>query len=149
MTISIQTEDFDAGALLDALADDGRTGALASFVGLVRDHGDRKDVVAIELEHYPGMTERSLAALEREARERFGLNGCVMVHRVGRLALGQRIVFVATAAPHRAQAIAACTFLIDRLKTDAPFWKREISRDGTGDWVAAKEEDSAAADRWT
>ncbi|MCF4167683.1 molybdenum cofactor biosynthesis protein MoaE [Zavarzinia compransoris] len=148
MSVSIQTGDIDVGAILDALAGDGGTGAVASFIGLVRDHGDRKDIVAIELEHYPGMTERALSAIEDEARRRFALTGCAIVHRVGRLDLGQRIVMVAAAAPHRAAALDACAFLIDWLKTKAPFWKREITADGAAEWVAAKMGDDAAAARW-
>lgn len=148
MSVSIQTGDIDVGALLDTLADDGGTGAVASFIGLVRDHGDRRGIVAIELEHYPGMTERALSGIEAEARRRFALTGCAIVHRVGRLALGQRIVMVAAAAPHRAAALDACAFLIDWLKTKAPFWKREITADGAAEWVAAKAGDDAAAERW-
>lgn len=148
MTIAIQEQDFDIGVIVDTLGGAGRSGAVASFVGLVRDHGDRRDIVAIELEHYPGMTERALAAIEAEARRRFTLDDCVIIHRVGRLPLGARIVLVATAAPHRADALDACAFLIDWLKTSAPFWKREIAADGAGAWVAAKDSDDAATARW-
>lgn len=148
MTIAVQQQDFDVGAVLDALGGAGKSGAIASFVGLVRDRGDRDGVIALELEHYPGMTERALAAIEAEARRRFALDDCVIIHRVGRLPLGARIVLVATASPHRADALDACAFLIDWLKTKAPFWKREITRDGAGAWVEAKESDDAATDRW-
>lgn len=148
MTIAVQEQDFDIGVIVDTLGGGGRSGAVASFVGLVRDQGDRQDVIAIELEHYPGMTERALAAIEAEARQRFALDDCVIIHRVGRLALGARIVLVATAARHRADALDACAFLIDWLKTRAPFWKREITADGAGAWVEAKESDDAATGRW-
>ncbi|MCW0180882.1 MAG: molybdenum cofactor biosynthesis protein MoaE [Zavarzinia sp.] len=148
MTIAIQEQDFDVGAVIDVLGGTGRSGAVASFVGLVRDHGDRQDVVALELEHYPGMTERALAAIEAEARRRFALDDCVIIHRVGRLPLGARIVLVATASPHRADALDACAFLIDWLKTRAPFWKREITADGAGTWVEAKDSDDVATERW-
>lgn len=148
MKVQVQAGDFDSGAVLDALTGDGSTGAVASFIGIVRNHGDRKDVTGIELEHYPGMTERALMQLADQARIRFGLIDGTIIHRVGRLALGERIVMVAAAAPHRAAAIEACSFLIDALKTGAPFWKREITADGTSAWVAAKETDEEASARW-
>lgn len=119
-------------------------GAVASFTGLVRrDDG----VSALTLEHYPGMTERALAALIDEAEARWSLAGAIIVHRVGRLAAGERIVFVGTASRHRHDALAACAFLIDRLKTDAPFWKQEHLAEGDR-WVVARASDDAAADRW-
>ncbi len=149
MAVRVQTEDFDIGAEMDRLGGSAGVGAVASFVGLVRAHGDRDGVTAIELEHYPGMTERALEAIEAEARSRFALTGSLIVHRVGRLELGARIVLVVTASPHRAAALDACAFLIDWLKTKAPFWKREITRDGAGAWVAAKESDDSAAARWS
>ncbi len=137
MTVRVQTEDFDVGAELEALgrADSG-TGAVVSFLGLVRELAGAVPLVALELEHYPGMTERQLQALEDEARRRWQLSGCLIVHRYGRLALGERIVLVAVASPHRADAFAACQFLIDGLKKRAPFWKREESAEG-GRWVVA------------
>jgi molybdopterin synthase catalytic subunit len=148
MKVHVQTGDFDSGAVLDALTGDGGTGAVASFIGIVRNHGDRQDVTGIELEHYPGMTERALMQLADQAKTRFGLIDGTIIHRVGRLGLGERIVLVAAAAPHRAAAIEACSFLIDALKTSAPFWKREITADGTSAWVAAKETDEEATARW-
>lgn len=148
MKVQVQTADFDSGAVLDALTGDGSTGAVASFIGIVRNHGDRQDVTGIELEHYPGMTERALMQLADKAKTRFGLIDGTIIHRVGRLGLGERIVLVAAAAPHRAAAIEACSFLIDALKTSAPFWKREITADGTSAWVAAKETDEEATARW-
>lgn len=149
MTIAVQRDDFDTGAVIAALGASAGCGAVASFVGLVRNRGDRDDVIAIELEHYPGMTEKALAAIECEARQRFDLLDSAIVHRVGRLGLGEQIVLVVTASPHRAAALDACAFLIDWLKTKAPFWKREITADGAGAWVAAKDSDEAAADRWS
>jgi len=148
MKVQVQTADFDSGAVLDALTGDGSTGAVASFIGIVRNHGDRQGVTGIELEHYPGMTEKALRELAAAARDRFGLIDGIIIHRVGRLALGDRIVMVATAAPHRAAALEACGFLIDALKTSAPFWKREITADGASAWVAAKETDEEATARW-
>ncbi|MBI0476921.1 molybdenum cofactor biosynthesis protein MoaE [Sphingomonas sp. MA1305] len=119
-------------------------GAIATFTGLVRaDDG----VGTLELEHYPGATEAALTRLAEAATARWSLGAATIVHRVGPMAPGERIVFVATAAPHRAAALEACTFLIDRLKTDAPFWKRE-TRDGESRWVEARDTDDAAAARW-
>lgn len=149
MAVRVQTQDFDIGNEMDRLGASAGVGAVASFVGLVRGHGDRDGVTAIELEHYPGMTERALEAIEAEARSRFDLTGSLIIHRVGRLELGARIVLVVTASPHRAAALDACAFLIDWLKTKAPFWKREITRDGAGAWVAAKQSDDSAAARWS
>ncbi|RJF87283.1 molybdenum cofactor biosynthesis protein MoaE [Oleomonas cavernae] len=148
MAVRIQQEDFDTGAELDRLGGSADVGAVASFVGLVRARGDHDDVTAIELEHYPGMTQKALEAIEAEARSRFPLTDSLIIHRVGRLTLGARIVLVATASPHRAAALEACAFLIDWLKTGAPFWKREITADGKAAWVASKASDDAATDRW-
>ena len=132
-----------ASALLPLNALGG--GAVASFTGICRDDGG---VTAIELEHYPGMTEASLAALVEEAAARWSLLGAVLIHRVGYIAAGEPIVLVGTAASHRAEALEACAFLIDRLKTDTPFWKKEHRADGTADWVDAKASDDARADNW-
>ena len=119
-------------------------GAVATFTGLVRsDDG----VTSLELEHYPGATERALESLVEDAKARFGLAAATIVHRVGAMAPGERIVFVGTVSPHRAAALEACAFLIDRLKTDAPFWKRE-TRGTEACWVQAKRDDDAAAARW-
>ena len=122
----------------------GGAGAIATFTGLVRDDGG---VTTLELEHYPGMTERALTALGEDARARWSLDAVTIVHRVGPMAPGERIVFVGTAAPHRGAALESCAFLIDRLKTDAPFWKREARGEGAR-WVDARASDDAAADRW-
>lgn len=146
MTVRVQEADFDPGAAIAALAA-GRQdiGGIATFVGLVR--GGPGDVAAMTLEHYPGMTERQLAAIEDEARRRFAVDDVLIIHRFGRLLPGDRIVFVGVAAAHRAAAFAACEFLIDWLKTRAPFWKREEGPAGEH-WVAAKDDDEARTGRW-
>jgi molybdopterin synthase catalytic subunit len=120
-------------------------GAVASFTGIVRDDCG---VVAIELEHFPAMTEASLAALADDAVGRWSLLGLVLIHRIGRIAVGEPVVLVGTAASHRAEALDACAFLIDRLKTDAPFWKKEHRSDGSAQWVDAKASDDARAEKW-
>jgi len=146
MASRVQREDFDVGAELAALTA-GRTdvGAVVSFTGLVRDATGT--LAAMELEHYPGMTEKALAAIETEARARWLLQACLIVHRYGALAPGERIMMVATASPHRAAAFEAAAFLMDYLKSQAPFWKRETGAGGSA-WVAAKDEDEAALSRW-
>lgn len=148
MSVSVQREDFDVGRELDALTR-GLTGVggVASFIGLVRDMADGSDVSAMTLEHYPGMTERQLEAIEHEAQRRWPLAAVRIVHRYGRLEPGDRIVLVACASSHRAAALEACAFLIDWLKTKAPFWKREDTPEGER-WVEAKDADDAAAERW-
>ncbi|HUN49888.1 MAG TPA: molybdenum cofactor biosynthesis protein MoaE [Candidatus Sulfotelmatobacter sp.] len=146
--IRVQREDFDPGAELARLtAGNHRIGGAVSFVGLVRDFGGDKAVRAMTLEHYPGMTEKQLAAIEREAGARWPLEASLIVHRYGRLALGERIVLVITASPHREAAFAACQFLVDWLKTKAPFWKLEETPDGAA-WVEAREADDQAAAKW-
>jgi molybdopterin synthase catalytic subunit len=143
--IRIQQEDFDLNDEIDALTD-GRTdiGGVASFVGVVR--GD-DDLQSLTLEHYPGMTEREIASHVEEAAKRWPLLGATIIHRVGTLKPGERIVLVVTASSHRGAAFEACEFLMDYLKTRAPFWKRE-DRDGEGAWVAARASDDEAAKRW-
>jgi len=151
--IKVQREDFDVGAEIERLTA-GRhdIGGVATFIGLVREFvgsagvGDAK-VGAMTLEHYPGMTEKQLAAIEAEARQRWPLVATLIVHRYGRLEPGERIVFVATASAHRQAALEACAFLIDWLKTKAPFWKLEETTAGE-QWVAARDSDAAAASRW-
>jgi molybdopterin synthase catalytic subunit len=141
--IRVQAELFDVAALLASLEKAG-VGAIANFTGLVRsDDG----VTAIELEHYPAMTEASLRAVATEAQSRWNLSGATIVHRVGKMVVGEPVVFVAAASPHRAEALAACAFLIDRLKTDAPFWKKEYRGD-QAHWVEAKASDDARAADW-
>jgi molybdopterin synthase catalytic subunit len=145
--IRIQEQPFDVGAELGALTA-GRTdiGALASFVGLVRDGAD-EGLTAMTLEHYPGMTEKKLAEIEAEANARWRLQASLIVHRYGRMLPGEPIVLVATASEHRAAALEACAFLIDWLKTEAPFWKLE-ERSGGPRWVEARDADRRAASRW-
>jgi len=146
--IRVQEEDFDVGRELDALTD-GRTGigGLCSFVGLVRDMAGDDTISAMTLEHYPGMTEKALAEIEAQAQERWPLDATLVIHRFGRLEPGDRIVLVAAASAHREAAFEACHFLIDWLKTKAPFWKREDGPEG-GKWVDARESDDVAAQRW-
>ena len=145
--ISVQREAIDLAAEMAAV-EAGGTGAVATFTGLVRADADEQGRVGtLELEHYPGATEAALHRVAEGAVARWGLGAATIVHRVGPMAPGERIVFVAAAAPHRAAALEACAYLIDRLKTDAPFWKRE-TRGGTAAWVEARSSDDAAAARW-
>ena len=143
--VEVSEAPFDGAAALAALGSLGG-GAVASFTGIARDDGG---VTAIELEHYPAMTKASLEALVNEAVTHWSLLGCVLIHRVGRVAVGEAIVLVGTAANHRAEALEACAFLIDRLKTDAPFWKKEHRTDGSSDWVEAKASDDLRASEWS
>lgn len=147
--IRVQRHDFDVGAELAALAE-GRTdvGGIASYVGIVRDGSAGERLAAMTLEHYPGMTEKKLAEIEAEANRRWPLQASLVVHRYGRLTPGERIVLVATASAHRAAALEACQFLIDWLKTEAPFWKYEEWAKG-GRWVEARQSDEATRLRWT
>jgi len=142
--ISIQAEDFDPGVEIASLGDEGRVGAIASFVGLVR--GD-DNMSAMTLEHYPNFAEAEIAAHVTEAKKRWPLLGVRIVHRVGRLTPGSRIVFVGVASAHRQAAFEAAEFLMDYLKTRAPFWKEE-ERAGSTSWVEAKKEDDDAVKRW-
>ena len=142
--IRIQSETFDPGAELARLEALG-VGAVASFTGLVRGDGG---LTLLTLEHYPAMTEAALQLLVDQAKARWPLAGVTIIHRVGALAPGERIVVVGTASAHRAAALEACAFLIDRLKTDAPFWKRETFADGRNGWLEARSSDDAAAARW-
>ena len=153
--IRVQREDFDIGRELERLAaGDHTVGGIASFIGLVRDFNLQESsstsaadrVSAMTLEHYPGMTERKLAEIEAEANRRWPLAASLIIHRYGRLEPGDRIVLVATASPHRDAALAACHFLIDWLKTEAPFWKSEETPEGER-WVEARVEDDAAKSR--
>lgn len=148
MTLRVQTAPFDLGQEVDALRQ-GRTdiGAIASFVGLARDHNDGSGVTAMTLENYPGMTEKMLATLIDEAHTRWALLGVTVIHRVGRLLPGDPIVLVAVASRHRGDAFAACEYLMDALKTRAPFWKKETTPSGER-WVEARASDDAAAGRW-
>ncbi len=148
MKIRVQTEGFDLGAEVEALRA-GRldVGAMASFVGYARDVNDGSGVTAMTLEHYPGMTEKALAALADEAAARWTLIDATVIHRVGRLLPGDPIVLVAVASTHRGDAFAACEYLMDALKTRAPFWKKEETPAGER-WVEARASDDAAAARW-
>ncbi|WP_421708448.1 molybdenum cofactor biosynthesis protein MoaE [Algihabitans sp.] len=149
MTVRVQREDFDLGAELRALTrGNRRVGGLTSFVGLVRDMAETPDLAAMTLEHYPGMTERMLERIEAEAQARWPLEASLIVHRYGRMEPGEQIVLVACASPHREAAFEACHFLIDWLKTKAPFWKVEETRDGGQSWVEARSSDDEAAARW-
>ena len=144
--IRVQQEDFDIGAEIAALKD-GRTdiGAIVSFIGTVRDaHGD---VSEMTLEHYPGMTEKELERIEKEANDRWPLQGSLIVHRFGPMKPGENIVLVVTLSQHRQAAFEAAEFLMDFLKTNAPFWKKEQGPEG-GDWVDARESDDTAQERW-
>lgn len=141
--VSVQRHDFDSHAELAALEALGG-GGVASFTGIVRGDGG---LTGLELEHYPGMTEAALHRLSDDAFARWPLLGTTLIHRVGRLLPGERIVLVATASMHRSAALDACSFLIDRLKTDAPFWKKEHFDDRT-EWVAARASDHVAAKNW-
>lgn len=147
--IRVQREDFDVGREIAALVgDDLGIGGVVSFVGLVRDIAADAALAAMTLEHYPGMTERELARIDAEANARWRLSKSLVIHRHGRLEPGDRIVLVVTASPHRDDAFDACRFLIDWLKTRAPFWKLEETGSGA-QWVAAREADADAAARWT
>ena len=145
MRIRVQEAPFDPGAELDAFAAGrGDVGAQVSFTGIVRGDGGLTRMV---IEHYPGMTEKAIAGIADEATRRWSLADCLVIHRHGALAPGDRIMMVATAAAHRADAFAAAEYLMDYLKSRAPFWKREERPDGA-QWVAAKDEDEDALGRW-
>ena len=146
--VSIQTEDFDLSAEVAALrAGDARVGAVCCFVGLVRDRNDGDQIASMELEHYPGMTEKSIEAMVEEAFRRFDLYGARVIHRVGLLQPLDQIVLVAVTSAHRGESFQACEFLMDYLKTQAPFWKKEQTSQGAR-WVDARVSDDAALARW-
>jgi molybdopterin synthase catalytic subunit len=147
--VAVQAADFDVGREMAALTA-GRTdiGGIGCFVGTVRATAGGRPITAMTLEHYPAMTERAMAAIGAEAEGRWGLLGCTLIHRVGRLRPGEGIVLVLAAAAHRQAALEATAFLIDWLKTSAPFWKKESFADGTEAWVTARAEDDRAAARW-
>lgn len=140
MKIAVQAGDFDLGVEIRNISKNGKIGAVASFVGLVRD-------VAMTLEHYPGMTERAIEKIVDEARSRWQVIDCAVIHRYGALQPNDQIVMVAVASGHRGDAFAACEFIMDYLKTQAPFWKKEQTAEGTR-WVEAKAADDKAAGRW-
>jgi molybdopterin synthase catalytic subunit len=146
--VSIRSDDFDLGAEVAALREgDGGVGAVAVFIGTVRDRNEGAAVQSLELEHYPGMTEAAIEAMIDEAMRRFEIRAARVVHRVGVLALSAQIVLVAVTSAHRGEAFQACEFLMDYLKTQAPFWKKEIGPEGAR-WVDARVDDDAALARW-
>lgn len=148
MTVRIQTEDFDAGAEIAALRRaNPKIGAVASFVGVVRDANEGDAVAEMNLEHYPGMTEKSIDEIITRARSRWNILDALVIHRVGTLKPTEQIVLVAIASGHRGDAFAACEFIMDYLKTRAPFWKKERTPTGAR-WVDARASDDTAAERW-
>jgi molybdopterin synthase catalytic subunit len=147
-TIRVQREDFDLQAEVDRLSK-GKPGigAVVTFSGLCRDEGGT--LSALELEHYPGMAEAEMTRIGELAIERFGLNGLTAIHRFGKIAAGENIVLVVASAPHRQAAFDGASFVMDFLKTSAPFWKKEHGKDGhSGEWVSARDADNKARDRW-
>ncbi|MDQ2066210.1 molybdenum cofactor biosynthesis protein MoaE [Xinfangfangia sp. CPCC 101601] len=146
MRIAVQSQPFELGAETEAFASAASgAGAIVTFTGIVRDTNQR--LAAMDIEHYPGMTEKALTSIATEAQARWSLSDVLVIHRHGRLVPGEMIMMVATAAPHRADAFAAAEYLMDYLKSRAPFWKKEIGADGA-EWVAAKDSDEAALQRW-
>ena len=146
-TIQIQNEDFYLATEYAALGKSHSTGAVVTFIGKVRDFNQGDNVSGLTLEHYPGMTEKSLAKILVEAETRWSIQGVKVIHRIGELALGDQIVFVGVASMHRGDAFQACEFIMDYLKPQAPFWKKEATENGSH-WVDARETDTTAADRW-
>jgi molybdopterin synthase catalytic subunit len=147
-TVSIQTQDFNVSQELAALrAGDARVGAVCSFLGTVRERNDGSSVASMELEHYPGMTEKSISAMMDEAKKRFEIFGARVIHRVGLLHPEDQIVFVAVTSAHRGESFKASEFLMDYLKTQAPFWKKEVTPEGAR-WVDARVSDDQALARW-
>lgn len=148
MPVRIQTTDFDAGAEIAALrGSDPRVGAVASFIGVCRDANDGATVSRMTLEHYPGMTEKAIGGIIAEAKERWGVMDALVIHRVGELRPADQIVLVVVTGAHRGEAFAACEFIMDYLKTRAPFWKKEETPRGAR-WVEARVSDDEAARRW-
>jgi len=146
--VSIQTQDFDLGKEIDALrVNDKRVGAVCSFIGTVRDRNDGLSVQSMELEHYPGMTEKAIEAMMDEAMTRFDIFGARIIHRVGLLEPLDQVVMVAVTSSHRGESFKACEFLMDYLKTQAPFWKKEKTPEGSR-WVDARISDDAALAKW-
>ena len=148
MAVRIQEQDFDVSSELATLrAGDTRVGAVATFTGLVRDLNDAAQVSTLTLEHYPGMTEKALAQIVDDAKQRWDIYDALVIHRVGPLKPGDQIVFVAVTSAHRGESFAACQFIMDYLKTRAPFWKKEQTPEGER-WVEARASDDDAAARW-
>jgi molybdopterin synthase catalytic subunit len=149
VTVRVQTADFDIGAEIAAMRrGNPKVGAVASFIGVVRDLNEGDRVAEMTLEHYPGMTEKALEKIVAEARSRWEIYDALVVHRVGTLKPSDQIVLVVVTGAHRGEAFEACEFLMDYLKTRAPFWKKEATPEGSR-WVDARESDDAAADRWS
>ena len=149
MTVRVQREPFDAGAEIARLhGADPAVGAVATFIGIARDANDGEAVGKLVLEHYPGMTERALAGIVERARARWRLIDALVIHRVGELAPSDPIVLVAVSSAHRAEAFDACRFMVDYLKTEAPFWKKELAPDGAERWVEARHSDDEARAQW-
>ncbi|AZQ83882.1 molybdopterin synthase catalytic subunit MoaE [Colwellia sp. Arc7-635] len=146
--IKVQQDDFVVADEYQELACDNQDGAVVTFVGKVRDFNDGLDVQGLSLEHYPGMTEKVLSDIEIKARECWQLNKVTIIHRVGDLKLGEQIVFIGVTSPHRKAAFAACEFLIDFLKTKAPFWKKELTSEGDK-WLEAKDSDAEISQQWS
>ena len=150
MSVRVEREDFDVGTEVRRLvADRTDIGAIVTFTGTVRSENDGNRIAGMTLEHYPGMTEAELARVEAEANKRWPLQASLIVHRIGALKPGDNIVLVVTASAHREAAFAAAAFLMDYLKTSAPFWKKELGADGAERWVEARQSDDRAAERWT
>jgi molybdopterin synthase catalytic subunit len=147
--VRVQAEDFDVAAEVAQLrAGNARVGGIVTFVGTVRDLNDGADVAEMELEHYPGMTEQSIETIIEQAKARWPIYGALVIHRIGPLKPTEQIVLVAVTSAHRGEAFAACEFIIDYLKTEAPFWKKEQTPDGAR-WVDARVSDDAALKKWT
>jgi molybdopterin synthase catalytic subunit len=144
ISIRVDEADFDVGAETDQLGSSG-VGGIASFIGIVR---GGQGLASLTLDHYPAMTVRALRILAEQSQARWDLGAVTIIHRVGTMTPGMQIVFVGTASAHRAAALEACSFLIDKLKTEAPFWKREVFDDGRAAWVEARDTDDNAAARW-
>jgi molybdopterin synthase catalytic subunit len=148
MPVRVQHEDFDVGVEIAALRSNNPSiGAVASFIGIVRDSNEGAAVGSITLEHYPGMTEKSLGAICDQAKARWMLDDVLIVHRVGTLAPSDQIVLVVTTSSHRGDAFSACQFVMDYLKTEAPFWKKEATQEGMR-WVDARDSDAQAREKW-
>lgn len=149
MPVKVQQEDFDVGAEMQSMrSDNGAIGALVSFVGLVRDVNDASAIVEMTLEHYPSMTEKALQDIVDQAKTRWDIIDALVLHRYGTLRPTDQIVLVIVAGSHRGDAFNACEFIMDYLKTNAPFWKKEVTSQGER-WVAARESDMKAAERWS
>lgn len=148
MTVKVQTQDFDAGLEISQLRNARKdTGAVVSFIGQVRDVNDGDNVSQLTLEHYPGMTEKALEAILSQAKSRWDIFDAIVIHRVGTLQPTEQIVLVAVSSAHRGEAFKACEFIMDYLKTEAPFWKKEVTQSGER-WIEAKHTDDEARERW-